>query len=178
MANAGCLSFLTSIVAGVLSFFVSPWLGWAVLEVPLFFCMIVLIAVKRNRLRKYECLSPEANKLLQKYGHYYDRPHAATAFGHFTAALVTGVIALGVIDWYHQFYTGICIAIPTFFLCGHLTNNFLPSLIVRTDENISAHTEILTLRERLHEEKVRSIREMENSPEIMESSQQQSDSQP
>jgi hypothetical protein len=69
------LAVLVGLASVGISFFSPPW-AWAPLLVAAAALLLTLFGAKRQRWRQIDELSPQANAMLQRFGHYYSMPFA------------------------------------------------------------------------------------------------------
>lgn len=76
---AQIITILFSLGSVIVAFF-SIMYGWIIFGVPSLILLITLFSLKQKGWEYIEELSPSANEMLQKFGHFYAMPFAARDF--------------------------------------------------------------------------------------------------
>jgi len=124
--------------------------GWIILGFPIVFLLVVLISVKVKRWRYIPELSDRANKLLQKYGHYYTMPFAGRDFSASASTLMFAGVFVSIIGALKGFWWGFLIAAMNWFVMGIVAKMFNPTVFLVDPLDKAAHEEIITyIRQRM-----------------------------
>src|SRR4030042_2866178 len=107
------------LVAIITEFFSVLW-GWLVLAFPAVFLLITFLGVKQKKWQYIPELSDEANRMLQKFGHYYAMPFAGRDFSASASTLMFTGVAIATIGLFKGFWWGIGIAILNWFVMGFI----------------------------------------------------------
>ncbi len=130
-----------SIAAIVTTFFSIFW-GWVILAVPSIFLLITLFSLKQKRWKYIPELSEEANRMLQKFGHYYSMPSAGNEFSSSASALMFCGAAIGIICAFKGFWYGFGIGVAYWFLMVVISRSFNPTNFLTNNFELTAHEEI------------------------------------
>jgi len=134
---------LIEIAALALSFW-KLWLAWVIISGIALFLLVALMAAKRKKFHLLPALSPEANLMLQKFGHYYFMPHAGQDFSSsasgtgFALAVLSAITAYKVSWWY------LGLAVIAFGAMGFIARGFNPTRFLIDDQEKKAHNEIVS----------------------------------
>ena len=89
-------------------------------------------------------MSPEANELLQRYGHYFAMPFASKDFSASAATSQFAGIIIAVIGLFRSFWWAIGLAAVNWFAMGFVAVSLSPvSLLVQSPALRIAHDEIV-----------------------------------
>jgi hypothetical protein len=138
----GCLVTLVSIAAVVVSFF-SPAAAWGTLALPAVFLLWMLASAKGQKLKHVPQLSPMANRLLQRYGHFYAMPSASRDFSSASSGVQLASAAIGIIGAIKGSWWGIPLAVVTYFVMAAAAKQLNPSLFLENPAERAAHDEII-----------------------------------
>ena len=139
------VTILLAVVSFVISFIFHPAWAWIpIILVDLVIC-IQLWAVKQKYRFKYTSdLSPEANELLHRYGHYFAMPFASKDFSASAATSQFAGIIIAVIGLFRSFWWAIGLAAANWFVMGFVAVSLSPvSLLVKSPILQIAHDEIV-----------------------------------
>ena len=98
-------------------------------------------------------ISIEANKLFRKYGHFYNMPSAGRDFSSTASALAIGGVVIALIGLLKRFWWNIPIGILIYILMAYVSKLFNPTCFITSQENKSAHEEIISYITKKQEEK-------------------------
>lgn len=139
------ITIIIALVSIFLSFVFHPIWGWIPIAVADLFICIELLAIKQKYKFEYiPDLSPEANELLQSYGHYFAMPLASKDFSASAATSQFAGIAIAIIDVFKTFWWGIAFAAGNWFLMGFIAISFSPvSLLANSPTLQVIHEEVV-----------------------------------
>jgi len=137
------LIIIICLVAVITEFFSVLW-GWVILALPAFFLLITLIGVKQKKWAHIPELSNYANRMLQKFGHYYSMPFAARDFSASASTVMLAGVVVAIIGIFKGFWWGIGIAVVNWFLMAYTSRAFNPSNFLVDDRERKAHDEIIS----------------------------------
>ena len=130
----------------IVCFFSRMW-GWIILAVPFVYLLSQAFLVKFiYKWKHIPELSTEANRLFQKYGHYYAMPFAGRDFSSASSAVgLTGMI-ISIIGLFFQFWWGILLGLMSLWVGNRLGKFYNPSMFLEllSDSEIQAHEEIMS----------------------------------
>jgi hypothetical protein len=132
-----------SLVSIVVSFF-SPLWGWIILALPFLFSIITLLSLKQKKWSYVPELSPKANEMIRKFGHFYNMPFAGRDFSASASTLMLAGVILAVTGLFHKFWWGIAIGAVNYFVMAFVSRAFNPSIFLVDDEERFAHEEIIS----------------------------------
>ena len=135
------LVILVCLVAVIVEFFSLLW-GWVILFFPAVFLLLTLFTVKRKKWQYIPELSDAANKLLQKYGHYYAMPFAGIDFSASAVTIIRAGIIVAIIGIFKGFWWGIVICIIYWICMGFFSKAFNPTSFLHDPSEKMAHEEI------------------------------------
>lgn len=138
----GCLTYALALAAVITAFF-SPALAWGLLLLPVGVILFFWLSVRMEKARPLAEVSPDANELLRKFGHYYYHPSAGTEFSSSASAVGMSSIAVATIGLFRGFWWGLPFAILVYFLTGLLARQFNPTHFLTDDRERAAHEEII-----------------------------------
>jgi len=84
---------LASVITAIFSIL---W-GWLILAIPSVFLLINLLSLKQKKWKYIPELSESANRMFQKFGHYYTMPFAGSDFSSAASTLIFAGIAITII---------------------------------------------------------------------------------
>jgi len=120
--------------------------GWIILAVPFVYLLSQAFLVKfTHRWKHIPELSTEANRLFQKYGHYYAMPFAGRDFSSASSAVgLTGMV-ISIIGIFFQFWWGILPGLISFWVGNRLGRFYNPSMFLKllSDSEKQAHEETM-----------------------------------
>ena len=137
------LVILFCLAALVVEFFSVLW-GWVILAVPAAFLLITFLGVRQKRWEHIPELSDDANRMLQKFGHYYAMPFAGTDFSASASTVQFAGAVIGLIGVFKGFWWGIAIVAINWFLMVFLSRAFNPSNFLVDPIEYFAHDEIIS----------------------------------
>jgi hypothetical protein len=145
------VTHIFGLVSIVVSFF-SPLWGWIILALPSLFLIITLFGLKQKKWSYVPELSPKANQMIRKFGHFYNMPFAGTDFSASATTLMFVGIILAIIGLFHKFWWGIAISAVNWVVMAFVSRAFNPSFFLVDDEERFAHEEIIFfIRQKLKE---------------------------
>jgi hypothetical protein len=133
--------------------FFSPIWRWIVLGLPILFLLTTLWGLKQKRWNYVPELSPKANEMLQKFGHFYCMPFAGRDFSASASTVMWAGVILAIICLFHRFWWGIAIGLASWFIMGPVARAFDPTLFLVDDSERFAHDEIISFIYRRRNEK-------------------------
>jgi len=134
---------LICVAAFVTEFFSVLW-GWLLLALPSIFLLISLFGVKRKKWRHIPELSEAANRMFQKFGHYYTMPFAGRDFGRSAAILMCAGIPIAIIGAFKGFWWGIGIAVANWYGMYLVSKAFCPIYSLDDPHEQMAHDEVVS----------------------------------
>lgn len=139
------LTILASLVAAVMALAIRPEWGWlAIGLVDAFIVLTSWSAKRRYRFKYVEELSPEANAMLQRYGHYFAMPFASRDFSASAATSQFAGVALGIISAISAFWWGLALAAVNWFFMGGVAVGLSPAALIASDPAARiAHDEVV-----------------------------------
>jgi len=137
------VTIIFSLISILVSFF-SPLWGWIILALPFLFLIITLLILKQKKWSYVPELSPKANEMIGKFGHFYNMPFAGRDFSASVSTLMFAGIILAIIGLFHKFWWGIAIGAVNYFGMAFVSRAFNPSLFLVDDEERFAHEEIIS----------------------------------
>jgi hypothetical protein len=130
----------------IVCFFSRMW-GWIILAVPFVYLLSQALIVKFiYRWKHIPELSTEANRLIQKYGHYYAMPFAGRDFSSASSAVgITGMI-ISIIGLFFHFWWGIALGLTSLGIGNYLGRFYNPSMFLEllSESEKQAHDEIMS----------------------------------
>ncbi len=139
------LTILASLAAAGIALFTTPGWGWVIIGLLDAFIMLTFWAAKgRYRFEYVEELSPEANAMLQRYGHYFAMPFASRDLSASAATSQFAGVALGIISALRSFWWGLALAAMNWFLMGAVAVGLSPAAPIAQDPAARiAHDEVV-----------------------------------
>ena len=139
------LTILIAVGAAALALLVHPIWGWlAIGIVDLFIVLTSWSAMGRHRVKHVEELSPAANAMLQRYGHYFSMPFASRDFSASAASSQFAGVVLGIISSISGFWWGLAFAGANWFLMGGVAVGLSPAALIARDPAVrTAHDEVV-----------------------------------
>jgi hypothetical protein len=135
-------AILICIAVLITAFFSLLW-GWIILVIPAISLTFILWTAKRRKWKEIPSLSPAANEMLKKFGHFYAMPFASTDFSASASAFQLCSMALGVIGLVKGFYWGVGLAIILSMFMAYVANLFNPTNYLIDAKEKSSHKEII-----------------------------------
>ena len=139
-------TLVIGLAAALASWLAHPAWGWAAIGLlDLYFALTCRAAVRANRLPPSEQISPEANALMQRYGHYFASPFACRDFSASAATsqfigLVCAVIGGVAASW----WWGLALAAVNFVAMGAIATRLSPAAPMASDPAVRlAHDEVV-----------------------------------
>lgn len=123
--------------------FFSPLWAWSPLVTSAALLLFTFFGVKQKKWRYVEELSPSANEMLQKFGHYYSMPFAGRDFSGAASTIQFAAVAVGIIGAFKGFYWGLGVAVAFWFVLGPVAMAFNPTNFIRGSHLETAHEEVL-----------------------------------
>ncbi len=139
------VTILIVVVALVLSFIIHPAWAW----IPIILADIIIfiqlwVAKGKYQFKYLPDLSPEANDLLKRYGHYFAMPFASKDFSASAATSQFAGIIIAVIGLFRGFWWAIALAAGNWFLMGFVAVSLSPaSLLIDSTTLQIAHDEVV-----------------------------------
>lgn len=88
-------------------------------------------------------LSPKANELLVKFGHYYKRPYAGWDASSAASAVSITAIGVALVSAFRANWFWLLAGMVGYYLMANIARQFNPSRFMLNDEERAAHREIL-----------------------------------
>jgi hypothetical protein len=130
----------------IVCFFSRMW-SWIILAIPFVYLISQAFLVKFiYKWKHIPELSNEANRLFQKYGHYYAMPFAGRDFSSASSAVgITGMV-ISIIGLFFQFWWGILPGLMSLWFGNRLGKFYNPSMFLEllSDTEKQAHEEIMS----------------------------------
>lgn len=125
------LTVIVAVVSLVLCFFAHPAWAWLPIAlVDLFICVQFWLAKQRYRFSYIPNLSPAANELLRRYGHYFATPFASKDFSASAATSQFAGIIIAVVGAFRTFWWGIAFGAANWFVMGAIAVSLSPVRIL------------------------------------------------
>jgi len=137
------LVIVICLTAIITEFFSVLW-GWVILAFPAVFLLITLLGAKQKKWQYIPELSDEANRMLQKFGHYYAMPFAGMDFSASASTLLVTGVVIAIIGLFKGFWWGIGIAIANWFVMVFISRAFNPTNFLVDRSEHMAHEEIIS----------------------------------
>ena len=139
------LTILIVVVALVLSFIIHPAWAWIpIILADLIIFIQLWVAKGKYRFKYLPDLSPEANDLLKRYGHYFAMPFASKDFSASAATSQFAGIIIAIIGLFRGFWWAIALAAGNWFLMGFVAVSLSPaSLLIDSTTLQIAHDEVV-----------------------------------
>ncbi len=139
------VTILIAVVSLVISFIVHPAGAWIpIVLADLVICINLWAAKQKYRFKYLPDLSPEANDLLQHYGHYFAMPFASKDFSASAATSQFAGIIIAIIGLFRGFWWAIALAAANWFLMGFVAVSLSPvSLLVESTALQIVHDEVV-----------------------------------
>ncbi len=139
------VTLIIALISAILPFIVYPAWAWIPIILVDLVISVQLWAVKNKyRFKSIADMSPEANALLQRYGHYFAMPFASKDFSASAATSQFAGIVIAIICLYKNFWWAIAFAIGNWFLMGFIATVLSPaSLLAKSPALQIAHDEIV-----------------------------------
>ena len=136
-------AIVLSIGAFVWSFFSPVW-AWTPLVAGVLWLGIVLWALKQQKWKHIEELSPVANELLQRFGHFYTKPFAGRDASAATSTLQFAAVAVSISCAVQGFWWGLAIAAVFWFGLAPVAFQFNPTHFLKDPIQQAAHQEVIS----------------------------------
>lgn len=136
------ITIIFSIAAIVIAFFAPTW-SWVVLAVPAVWFFFMLYAVRPRELNYIPELSPKANEMLRKFGHYYTRPFGARDISASASTILFASVIVVIIGFFKSFWWGIIVGIIFYIAMSFLSRQFNPANFLVDDIERAAHEELI-----------------------------------
>ena len=139
------LTIFIAVVSLVLSFVVHPLWAWIpIVIVDLVICIQLWAVRVKYRPNYISGLSPVANELLGRYGHYFAMPLASKDFSASAATSQFTGIVIAIIGLFRGFWWAMALAAGNWFLMGFVAVSLSPvSLLAKSPALQIAHNEIV-----------------------------------
>lgn len=146
------VTVLFCLVAVVAEFYLKIWWAISVLLIPSILILIILSRVIAETWKTDPSLSDSAKDMLQRFGHFYYMPYAATSFSNSSFFIRLTAILIIAISWYRssfmhyddgfEWYHSLILAI-IWFVFGEVQRAFDPRKSLNDESVKSAHAEIV-----------------------------------
>ena len=139
------VTILISVVSLVISFIFHP--AWAWIPILLVDCVIYIqlwAAKQKYRFKYIPGLSPEANELLQRYGHYFAMPFASKDFSASAATSQFAGVLIAIIGVFKSFWWSIVLGAGNWFIMGYIAVSLSPVALLKSQPTLQiAHDEVV-----------------------------------
>lgn len=136
------ISIAVGIAAIVTSFFSLLW-PWILVAIPEAFLAFQLWAARKRHWQPLPELSPAANEMFAKYGHYYTLPFVFADFSSSATTLQIGGIVVAIVGAFRGFWWGLAIGAVNAVVMHLLAYNLSPTGGLTEPEEKAAHKEVL-----------------------------------
>lgn len=140
---APLIGTLIGLTSFVIAFF-SPIWAWLPLGVADAFLLYVLIGTRLVEIEGISGLSPEADRMLQKYSHFYAMPLSSELYSSSASLLQFAGIPVALVGVFQGFWWGVAICIVNYFIMDLTAAKFNPTFFLRDPVKIAAHLEVLS----------------------------------
>ncbi len=139
------VTILIAVVSVILSLVIHPVWGWMpIFLVDLVICIQLWAVKQKYRFNYIPDLSPEANELLQSYGHYFAMPFASKDLSASAATSQFAGIVIAIIGLFKSFWWAIALAAGNWFLMGFVAVSLSPvSLLAKSPALQIVHDQIV-----------------------------------
>lgn len=126
----------------ILAFFnvIWSWIAIGLLSVLLSFITIVF---KRRRWKDIPELSPLANSMMQRYGHFYTLPVTCRNYSGLASALMLATVVVAIVGALDQFWWGFGLLIVSWVLLYPISKALNPGSFIRGTADEAAHQEVV-----------------------------------
>jgi hypothetical protein len=132
-------------LVAVISEFYSILLGWLIISLPVMFLLVTLFSLRKGAKGMYfPELSNDANRMLQKFCHYYAMPFAGRDLSGSASTVMFAGVAVAVIGIFQGFWWGLGIAALNWIVMGITARAFNPASFLVDDSERIAHDEIIS----------------------------------
>ena len=137
------IAVIISLIAIVTTFFSILW-GWLILWASVLCLLVILFIVKRKKWQHIPELSDTANKMLQKFGHFYFMPFAGTDFSSSATTFLFAGVVVAIIGVFKGFWWGIGIGAINWFATAFVSRAFNPTNFLVDFTEQRGHDEIIS----------------------------------
>lgn len=139
------VTLIIGAVSLVLSFIIHPAWAWIpIIVADLIICISLWLAKQKYGSKYIPELSPDANDLLQRYGHYFAMPFASKDFSASAATIQFAGIIIAIIGIFRGFWRAIALAVANWFIMGYIAISLSPvSLLAESTTLQIAHDEVV-----------------------------------
>ena len=130
-------------LAAAIAAFWSVWLSVALLILTQAALLITLLALKAKKFEHVSELSQEANQMLRKFGHFYNKPFAGTSYSGTASLVMLSCISAGLVFGFRQAWGPTAVAAIGFIAMGFTARAFNPTNFLVDDSERLAHQEII-----------------------------------
>ena len=128
-------------LVGIVVSFWSPLASWGVLLFPLVLLSCIWLIGRPILQQTHAELSPKANEMLTKFGHYYLWPRRCSDYSAAASAIYLCTPIVIVICCCYSFWWAIPIGVVVLFYSGFLSRQFNPTFFLLDDSERRAHEE-------------------------------------
>jgi len=136
------IQVIAALISCVLAFTATPWAHAPLAAVTVLLYM-VFIGVRGRRYGPVPELSPKANEMLSKFGHFYAMPFAGRDVSIASSGVALTAIVVGIISAFKGFWWGLGIGIIIYLVVAPLGRQFNPGNFLTNDAERAAHDEIV-----------------------------------
>ena len=126
----------------VLAFLNLTW-SWIALGAATLILILILGAFKLRRWPPIPDLSPLANSMLKRYGHFYAWPITCRNYSGMASALMFGGGVVVVVGLFERFWWGLGLAAVLWLVLHPVSKAFNPGSFIRGTADEAAHQEVI-----------------------------------
>ena len=138
----GCLAVVFGVAAvGTALFY--PAGAWLFYVVPVAWLLLTYFSVRQQKYKYIPELSPQANAMLQKYGHSYTMPYGSRDFSAAASAMSMSAAVVGIVGALKGFWWGLALAVVTYVAMNLVAQRLNPTSFLRDPDEKAAHLEVI-----------------------------------
>jgi len=130
-------------LASIIWAFFSPLWAWSPIILVGLVLLVNLFGLKTQKWNHFEELSPSANEMLQRFGHYYHMPLACRDFSATASTIQFVGVGVGIVDVFNSFYWGIGLGILFYIVFAMVAKEYNPQNFIQGTSMEISHQEIL-----------------------------------
>lgn len=130
-------------LASIIWAFFSPFWAWCPIVLVGLVLLVNLFGLKIQEWNYVEDLSPSANEILQKFGHYYRMPFACRDFSAAASTIQFVGIVLGIVGVFKGFYWGIGLGALFYIVFAIVAKEYNPTNFIQGTPIEISHQEVL-----------------------------------
>lgn len=140
----GMLALPLCIAAIFFAFYSVMW-SWILIAAAIAVLVFALRSVSGVEWNDMPELSPSANEMFKKYGHFYTMQHGASIFSSLTSGVQFSAIIVGVINAYYSFWFGLLLAVFLWPMLNKMAKKFNPTRFITDPFESLDHREVMML---------------------------------